>query len=228
MTQVIGPCQFADLPKFYQDQFISGNIKSFIHYHPCKLPQNAIFTAIFFGLAYLLPSLYLIIHGTYTLIKNPSLVERIYQDLTSGLGFLLVGLVIFAVIVFGLYKLLKMAWFSLVRAYASIKINHDLINNTQHYGLLLDAKNLVLRHGEHFDDYVCAILPKDSIKSYAVHKIRVWFPKHSYNINVVTIEYVNNQNELQKININERFDLDALAMKKIIHDWVSNQPNKSN
>ena len=53
MTQVIGPCQFTDLPKFYQDQFISGNIKSFIHYYPCKLPQNAIFAAIFFGLAYL-------------------------------------------------------------------------------------------------------------------------------------------------------------------------------
>jgi len=109
MTQVIGPCQFTDLPKYYQDQFNSGKINPTIQYFPCKQPNNAILAAVFFGTAYLLPSLYLILQGIYVLFKNPSLIERIYQDLTSSVGFLLVGLMIFAVIVYGLYWLLKMA-----------------------------------------------------------------------------------------------------------------------
>jgi len=223
MSQVIGPCQFTDLPKYYQDQFNSCSINPSIQYFPCKQPNNAILVAVFFGTAYLLPSLYLIIHGIYALLMNPSLVDRIYQDLTSGVGFLLVGLIIFAVIVYGLYWLLKMAWFSLARAYASIKINRDLDKNGKHYGLLLDENNLVLRHGEYFDDYVCAIIPKDLIKSYATNKIRVWFPKHSYNINVLTIEYTNSQKEVHKINLKERFDMDALTMKNIIHEWQIKQ-----
>jgi len=111
----------------------------------------------------------------------------------------------------------------LARAYASRKINRDLDKNGKHYGLLLDENNLVLRHGEYFDDYVCAILPKDLIKSYTANRIRVWFPKHSYNINVLTIEYTNRQKEVHKINLKERFDMDVMTMKNIIHEWQIKQ-----
>jgi len=220
MTQIIGKCSYSELPEHYRKQYESGRFGSSVKFWKCAVPPNAIFLAILFSLLYIVPALFIIISGIFTAINKPQLINRMIEDLSSGIGFLLIGLLIFSVIVWGLYCLLNMGWRSLMRAQAALKLNSKYSNDNNHYGLMLDSQYLIIRNAESFDDYQCAILPKNSIKNHKVCKVRIWFPKHSYYVNVVKIEYVNENQLTQEMLIKERYNMTSVELNKQIQQWL--------
>ncbi len=221
IVQKIGPCKFSELPQPYRDQFTSGNVHSAAgQFFPYKSSSATVAWAIFFSCIYILPAFVIIYAIPYYIYQDSTLVPRIIEDLTSGLFPFLVIITIFGAIVWITVFMLKMGWQSLARVAAWRKMQQAITRGEHHYGLLLDEQNLVFRHGEHFDDYTCAVLPKHTINKCFVSKVRVWFPKQSFDINVVKLYYVDKQEQSNELVLREHFSLSALEMCDQIQAWL--------
>ena len=220
--QIIGPLKYSELPKKYHQIFESGQFDSIKgDYRECNPPSSAMITAVFFSIIYLLPSVFILISGIHLFLEKPKLISQIVEDLSSGFGFLIIGIILFSIIVWGLYLMLKMAWHSWLRVGHWMQVNNRKNNDKSGFGFLLDEHNLVFRHSEYFDEYTCAFLPKTSIISHKSDKIRFWFPKQSYNINVVKIQYKDEQQQIRELIIKERFSMTASNMNQLIQQWVN-------
>lgn len=217
----IGPCRFSELPERYRDRLISGkpnaDAERFFPYQP---PFFAVLEAVFFSLIYLVPVLIVVCTAPYHVYRNPTLIPRIFEDMTSG-GVQFFGiLAIFGVIAWGLFFMSRMGSKAVARAAVRIRIQGAAALGRRHYGLLLDAEGLVLRHGEHYAEYICAFLPKSAIKDCFVATIRVWFPKRSYDVEVVKIRYVDEQGQANELELREEFSLSAAEMCEEIRAWL--------
>lgn len=219
--QKIGPCRFSELPQKYRVCFASGDLKSaegmFFPYEPSS---SAIPWAIFLSLLYIVPAFIIIYAGAYYIYQDPTLVSRIFADMTSGFVPFLVGFTIFGVIAWGIVYMLKTGWQSVASAVVSIKIKRAIAVGKYHYGLLLDEDGLVVHHGDYSDDYRCAFLPKSAITDSFVSKVRVWFPKQSFDIDVVKLRYVAGQNHVDELVLREHFSMPATEMHAQIQRWL--------
>lgn len=216
----MGPCEFSELPERYRVAFEKGRIdKKVARFFPCQVPTNAISSALFFAAIYLIPAIYLTVAGTVALMQKRELVSRMISDMTSGWLMLLVGLLIAATVVWGLYLMLKTGLHACYRAQAWKQIKQTLSTADSHYGLILDENNLVFRHGEYFDESTCGWLTKAAIRSCRVKQIKVWFPKRSYFIDVVSVQYVDDQQQHELI-LKERFGMTAVTMCQQLEKWL--------
>ena len=133
---------------------------------------------------------------------------------------LLVFLAIATVIIWSLGWMLRTCWLAWLRLRSWQTIKAQMAGTKAHHGLLLDEHNLVFCHGEHFDEYTCGWLPKSAIQSCEATAIRQWFPKHSYYIKVVRIQYTDPKDETQELILKERFGMGTEEMSSVIKEWA--------
>ncbi|MEM7345401.1 MAG: hypothetical protein AAF485_14265 [Chloroflexota bacterium] len=217
----IGSCQFLELPQQYQDLFESNHLNgSMTQFFPYKPSFSAVPKAIFLSLAYILPALIVVFGAPYAVYQDPTLVSRIINDLTSGVIQFLVIAAIFSLIISVTYFMLDMGIRALGDWAVWARTRRAAETETYHYGLLLDEDNLVLRSGNHFEDYNSAFIPKGMIKTCFVSQIRVEGSKQNFNINVVKLRYVDEQKERKELALKEQFSMSAAEMCDIIQQWL--------
>jgi len=214
-----GYCTPEDLPEPYCEHFARGTVKQLAgQFFPAATPNNVISMAVLLGLMYLLPTLFLLYSGLLAWYSRAPWLARISEDLSGSWGKQAVGLVILAVIVIGMAWMLRMSWLAWLRFNTWRTIKHST-PDSDHHGLLLDDQYLVFRHGEHFDEHCCGWVPKSSITGSRVKTIRHWFPKHSYDIQVVSLTYLSDDHNKELV-IKERFGMSAVEMVNEIECWL--------
>jgi len=187
-------------------------------FYPAAIPHNAISLAVLFGLMYLLPALYLMYSGLVAWYSRAPWLSRISEDLSGHWGKQAVGLVILAVVVAGLIWMLRMSWLAWQRFTTWRIIRQNTPSNDQ-YGLLLGDQHLVFRHGEYFDEHHCGWLPKNSIVGCRVNTVRHWFPKRSFQVNVMSLNY-QQDGQQHELLIPERFGMTAQQMVGAVEQWL--------
>jgi hypothetical protein len=216
----IGPIQFLELPQLYQDQFKSGRIAPSTQFFAFKPSETSILFAVFLSIIYLLPALGLIFYGIPTYIfRNPEIIARLIRDILTGRGPFLILTVILGVIFGGLFWMLWMGWLALKNGIFLLNAKRSDANNVEAYGLLFDTQNLVIRHGDHFDHYLCAFLPKEMVTESFADIVRVNSGRHAIDINVVKIWYMTENKLSRELVLNEHFGLSAAEMQQMISDW---------
>ena len=216
-----GPCQVTELPAPYRERFTSGSINELKgQFFPGQIPNNAMAAAVLFGLMYFLPVVYLLLSGLLAGYQRAPWISRVAESLASGWVMMAVGLAIGLVIGSGLVWMLRMSWLAWLRLLSWQTIKGQLAGAKAHHGLLLDEHNLVFCHGEHFDAYTCGWLPKTTIRSCEATAIRQWFPKHSFYIQAVNIQYTDQHGQIQELILKERFGMGAEEMSGVIKEWA--------
>ncbi len=221
VVQKIGPCRFPELPQEYRDQFESGNIHladgQFFAYKPSGV---AIPMAIFPGVLYLVFGIGLIFMLPTYFLQDTARLSRLVDGLTAGVIPFLVTLAIFGVLIWGIYYMLSNGFKAVAGAITWIKVKQQSKAGKNHYGLLLDEQNLVLRHGEEFEDYACAFMPKRAITNCFASQIWVEGAKHRIKRDVVKIRFVDEQGYATELVLKEYFSATAAEMAGQIQQWL--------
>ena len=216
-----GPCQVTELPAPYRERFTSGTIQELEgRFFPGQIPNNAITATVVFGLMYFLPAVFLIVSGLSAWYQRAPWISRVADSVSGSWVMLLVFLAIATVIIWSLGWMLRTCWLAWLRLRSWQTIKAQMAGTKAHHGLLLDEHNLVFCHGEHFDEYTCGWLPKSAIQSCEATAIRQWFPKHSYYIKVVRIQYTDPKDETQELILKERFGMGTEEMSSVITEWA--------
>ena len=219
--QKIGPCKFSELPRSYRDALESGTPHAVAeHFFPYAPSPSAVFWAGFFSILYILPAVIVLCAGPYYVLQDSTLAPRILADMTSSLPRFLVGFAIFGTIAWGLAQMLNLGLRALARAVTSVRMARAAAEGKCHYGLLLDEQGLAFRHGDYFAEHSCAFLPKSAIESCGVGKVRVWFPKRSFDVDVVRIYYSDGRGHSRELLLRERFSMTVREMCDRIREWL--------
>ena len=178
--------------------------------------------AIFFTLVYILPALFLLFYGIpYLLTQNPDLIARIISDWVSGLGQFIVLTIILGIIFGGLFWMLWMGWLSLKNLFVWFRTKRPDSLGEGKYGIIFDKENMVIRTGDHFSDFSCAYLPKESIDQSFTSTVRVRYEtqKQAEFIEVVKIRFRNVEGLMSEIILKEEFSLTADELHQVISNW---------
>lgn len=218
----IGPCTFSQLPQHYQELFGAGQFRNDAHqFFPSKPSTAAVPMAAFFSILYLFPAVGITAWLASLVYQDPTSISRVLSDATSGWGPFVIICILVALFVGGVTAMLSTGIRALADARVWFKTRRALREGAQHYGLLLDGENLVVRHGDHFDDYRCAFLPRSAITECFVGQERVHAAKRSYVIDVVKIWYLDDELKVRELVLKEHFGLPAAEMCEQIQQWRS-------
>ena len=229
--QKIGSCDFSELPQEYRDLFEAGDIHLAAgQFFPYKPSGVAIPMAIIPGALYLVFGVGLIFMLPYYFLQDTARLSRLLDGLTAGVFPFLVTLAIFGVLIWGIYFTLSNGLKAVAAAIIAIDAKRQAEVGKHHYGLLLDEKHLVLQHGEEFDDYTCAFLPKNAITNSFATQIWVEGTKHRIKHDVVKIHFINEQGYADTLVVREYFSTTAAEMAEQIQQWhpVSAQASITN
>ena len=214
--------EFFELPKKYQDQFTKGHMPVNGQFFPFQPAESTWFSAIFYTLVYLVPAFGILFYIVpFYFLGNPTTRERILNDMTSGLVPMLATITLFLVIFSISIWMLVMGW----RAWQNVRVMMNTkvpeLNQSEKYGIIIDEENFVVRHGDHFADFSCIYLPRESIEQSftSTLRIRTEADKHPRYINVVKIRYLNNEDSIEELVLWERFSLSSDELHRIINDW---------
>ncbi|MEM8858333.1 MAG: hypothetical protein AAGD96_08435 [Chloroflexota bacterium] len=218
----IGAVEFFELPKKYQDQFTKGHMPVSGRFYPFKVVEGSWFVAILFTLIYLIPALAISVYIVPVyFLGNPASRERIFNDLTSGIGPMIATIILFLILFALVAWMLVMSW----RAWQNVRVLLNTktpdLNQSEKYGIIIDDENFVLRHGDHFADYACVFLPRASIEQSftSTLRIRTEADKQARYINVVKVRYLNNNDSIEELVFREDFSLSSDELHRIINDW---------
>ena len=221
IVQKIGPCKFLELPQQYRDLYESGDIHlSSGQFFPYKPSGTAIPMAIFPGVLYLVFVFGLIFMLPYYFLQDTARLSRLIDGLTAGVIPFLVTLAIFGVLIWGIYFMLSNGLKAVTAAKTAIAVKQQTEVGKNHYGLLLDEQNLVLRHGEEFADYTCAFLPKNGINTCFATHIWVEGSKHRVKVDVVKIRFVDEEGYSDELEMRGYFSLTVPEMSDQIQQWL--------
>lgn len=218
--ETIGPCTFSQLPEHYQELFKSGQAhqraRRFLPYKSdgCVIPM-----LIFLGIPFLVIALSVVVIGGRALVNNPDVVAQVLQDAVSSWKTFFLLLVIILMLVGGMMGMLAIGWQSVADALVWFRMRGARGSGAQYYGLRLDRENLVIRHGDHGDEYTCAFIPRSAMTECFVDKIRVEGAKHARYIDVVKIWYKDDTLKEWEMVLKEHFDTPAKEMRAMIQSW---------
>jgi len=222
--QILGPCEFSELPQPYQNQFEAGTIhRQKGQFYPYQAGGVAVFLAVFLGLVYLLPALMVIYMTLDVCFTRPDLVRRVLSDMFSGILPFLGLTAIFGVLIGVTWFMLLNGLRAVIGAVVFFEIKEAAADDKRHYGLLLDQHSLVYRHGDYFEDHQCVFLPKKQIEQAFVGVIRVEGAKRSYNKEVVKIHYRDEGEQVRALILKVDFSTPVKTLADQIQRWLADE-----
>lgn len=112
-----------------------------------------------------------------------------------------------------------------IRAWQNVRVMMNTkvpeLNQSEKYGIIIDEDNFVVRHGDHFADFSCIYLPRESIEQSFTSTLRIRHEtdKQPRYINVVKIRYLNLEDSIEELVLRETFSLSSDELHRIINDW---------
>ncbi len=179
---------------------------------------SAVVSLLFYGIPAVGVLFYLI---PYYLIPNrESLAERIREVVSTpwqGAALALLFSVGISVLVWMLWQ----TWLAWRNVRIQRKIKRPNPQGEEIFGILVDAENLVIRHGDSFGEFEYAFIPRESIIQSFTSSMRVRHEaeKVARFIDVVRIRFANHDKITEEIVIKEEFSLTAAELHQVINDW---------